>query len=78
MGVRTDAMIRYNKENDEKPRSVVMTEISELDMLLNRLSKEELVRIVAEVCEQDPMLKNSLLLKYGEEKSDKRQVQTFK
>ncbi|MDI4647750.1 hypothetical protein [Cohnella hashimotonis] len=55
-----------------------MTEISELDMLLNRLSKEELVRIVAEVCEQDPMLKNSLLLKYGEEKSDKRQVQTFK
>ncbi|MFD2332706.1 hypothetical protein ACFSR7_25910 [Cohnella sp. GCM10020058] len=55
-----------------------MTEISELDTILDRLSKEELVRIVAEVCEQDPMLKNSLLLKYGEGKSDKRQIQAFK
>ncbi|MDG0810706.1 hypothetical protein [Cohnella rhizosphaerae] len=55
-----------------------MTEISELETILSRLSKEELVQIVANVCEQDSMLKNSLLLKYGKGKTDKQQIQALK
>lgn len=55
-----------------------MTEISELETLLSSLSKEELIHIVAEVCEQDRMLKNNLLLKYGQGKTDKQQAQAFK
>lgn len=55
-----------------------MNEISELDAVLSRLSKEELVQIVADVCEHDRMLKNSLLLKYGKGKTGKQQIQTFR
>ncbi|RXZ79439.1 hypothetical protein EBB07_22950 [Paenibacillaceae bacterium] len=55
----------------------MLTQKSEIIQVLNSLSKEELVRIIAQVAEQDEAFKNGLLVKY--DKGDhSRQIQLTK
>ncbi|MNZ29319.1 hypothetical protein D3C78_465650 [compost metagenome] len=54
-----------------------MARQTEIEALLNSLSKEELIRIIAQVVEQDEMFSNSFLLRYA--KGDhSQQIQTCK
>lgn len=42
-----------------------MTQQPDINEVLNSLSKEELVRIILQAADQDEMLTNGLLMKYG-------------
>lgn len=54
-----------------------MARKTEIEVILNSLSKEELIRIIAQVVEQDEMFGNSLLMRYA--KGDhSQQIQSCK